>query len=127
MANNSIPVGAWVASIMTGSGANQSSNLTATINITAGWEAQIPVQVQNSAVSADAICEIYPSMDGGTTYDTTPMTAFAIQRVSGGGTGQASIRLSTGQYALKFITSGPNSQTVKVLTQFYITAINLNA
>ena len=124
MATVSTPVMAWVASIMTGTGANQSSNVTATIQITAGWEFQLPVQCQFSAVSADPVILIYPSMDGGTTYDTTAMTSFSIARISGGGLGQASIRLSTGQYAIQMQTSGPNSQTFKILTAAVVTAIS---
>ena len=104
----STPVSTWVASIMAGTAVNQSSSLTATVSITAGWEIQIPVAVQFSNVSADPVVSIYPSMDGGTNYDTTAMTSFSVGRISTG-KGQASIRLSTGQYAIQLLNSGPRS------------------
>ena len=119
----STPVVAWVASIMAGTAVNQSSSLTATVNITAGWEVQIPVAVQFSNVSADPVISIYPSMDGGATYDTTALASFAIGRISSGN-GRSSIRLPTGQYALQLLNSGPNTATFQVLTQAIITAIN---
>ena len=119
----STPVLNWVASIMAGTAVNQSSSLTATVSLTGGWEIQIPVAVQFSNVSADPVISIYPSMDGGATYDTTAMTAFAVGRISTG-KGQASIRLSSGQYAIQLLNSGPNTATFMVLTQVVITAIN---
>lgn len=125
MATVSTPVAAWTASIMAGTAVNQSSSLTATINITAHWEIQVPVAVQFSNVSADPVVIVYPSMDGGANYDTTPMTSFAIGRVSSG-KGQASIRLATGQYALQLLNSGPNTATFQVLTPMVLSAI-LNA
>lgn len=118
----STPVANWVASLMAGTAVNQSSSLTATVSLTGGWEIQIPVAVQFSNVSADPIINIYPSMDGGATYDTTAMASFSIARVATG-KGQASIRLSTGQYALQLLNSGPNTATFMVLTQLLITAI----
>jgi len=119
----STPVLSWVASVMAGSSLAQSSSLTATVNITAGWELQLPVACQFSNVSADPVINVYPSMDGGANYDTTPLTSFSIGRVSSG-KGQASIRLSTGQYALQLINSGPNTATFQVLTAAIVTAIN---
>lgn len=123
MATVSTPQLAWVASIMTGTGVAQSSSITATVSITAGWEIQIPVQCQFSNVSADPVILIYPTMDGGATYDTTAMTSFSIGRIASA-TGQASIRLSTGQYAIQLLNSGPNSATFRILTYAAITAIN---
>jgi len=118
------PVSAWVASIMAATGVAQSSSLTVTVNITAGWEVQVPIWVQVSAVSADPVVEIYPTMDGGAAYDTVPLTSFTLPRVSGGGVTQSSIRLSTGQYAIRLLASGSGSQSFAVLTQMVITAIN---
>jgi len=123
MATVSNPVIAWIASIMTGTGVNQSSSITATVNITSGWELQLPIQCQFSNVSADPVISIFPSMDGGVTYDNTAMTSFSIGRIASA-TGQASIRLSTGQYALQLLNAGPNSSTFRVLTAAVITAIN---
>lgn len=119
----STPVSTWVSSIMAGTAVNQSSSLTVTVNITAGWEVQLPVRVQFSNVSADPVISIYPSMDGGANYDVTAMTSFSVGRVSTGA-GQASIRLSTGQYAVQLLNSGPNTATFMVVTQLVITAIN---
>lgn len=123
MATNSTPVSAWVATVMAATGVNQSASVTATINITAAWEIQIPVRCQFSNVSADPIINIYSSMDGGAGYDTTPIQSFAIARIASG-TGQASIRLTTGQYAIQILNSGPNSATVSLVTALAITAIN---
>ena len=119
----STPISTWIASIMAGSAVNQSSSLTATVQITAGWEIQLPVSIQFSNVSADPIVSVYPSMDGGAGYDVTAMTSFSVGRVSTG-RGQASIRLSTGQYAIQILNSGPNTATIQVLTALVITAIN---
>jgi len=124
MATVSTPVAAYVASIMLGTGVNQSSSTTATIANALAWEIRVPVQCQMSAVSADPVIQIYASQDVGATFDTTPLTAFSIARLSGGGLGQASIRLSGGVYALQLTSSGPNSQTFKILTQEVISAIN---
>ena len=124
MATVSTPISAWVASLLTLTGTNQSTNTYVSISITAGWEVQIPVQVRMSDVSADPVVEILPTMDGGANYDTSAFTSFSIARISGGGTRAGSIRLSTGQYLIKIISSGPNSQSVAVLTQLVITAIN---
>jgi len=119
----STPISTWIASIMAGSAVNQSSSLTATVQITAGWEIQLPISIQFSNVSADPIVSVYPSMDGGARYDVTAMTSFSVGRVSTG-RGQASIRLSTGQYAIQILNSGPNTATIQVLTALVITAIN---
>ena len=122
----STPVSAWVASILTSTGTNQSSSIYVTVNITAGWEVQLPVRVQQSNVSADQTVNIYALMDGtaGGNYDQTAFTSFSVARVSAGGTGQGSIRLSTGQYLVQMIASGPQSQSFAVLTQLVITSIN---
>lgn len=124
MATVSTPVSAWVASILTlaNGGVNQSSSITATVNITSGWEIQLPIQCRFSNVSADPVISIFPSMDGGTTYDTTAMTSFSIGRIASA-TGQASIRLSTGQYAIQMLNSGPNSASFAILTQLVVTSI----
>ena len=121
----STPVLAWVASILGAStGVNQSSSLTVTAANTQGWEIMVQVKVQVSAVSNDPVINIYPSNDGGTSYDTSAMTSFALPRVSGGGITSGSIRLPTGQYAIQLLASGPHSQSFQVLTQQVITAVN---
>jgi hypothetical protein len=118
------PVLAWTASLIAAAtGANQSSSLTTTVNITNGWEIQIPVKVQFSNVSADAVINAYPSNDGGTAFDSNPAFSISVARVSGGGLKQTSIRLPVGQYALQLLNSGPSSSTFQVLTTMVVTAI----
>jgi len=124
LATTSTPVLAWTASLIGSStGANQSASLTTTVNITQGWEIQIPVKVQFSNVSADAVINAYPSNDGGNAFDGNPAFSISVARVSGGGATQTSIRLPVGQYALQLLNSGPSSATFQVLTQMVITAI----
>lgn len=125
MATISTPVSAWVASILTATGTAQSSSIYITVNLTAGWEIQIPFRVQNSTISADHVVNVYALMDGtaGGNYDQTPFTSVNIGRLASG-ISQGSIRLSTGQYLIQLLTAGPSSQTWSVLTQLVITAIN---
>ena len=124
MATVSNPQLAWIASLIgAATGVNQSSSLTTTVNITSGWEIQVPVKIQYSAVSADAVINAYPSNDGGATYDSNPAFSISIARVSGGGVAQTSIRIPVGQYALQLLNSGPNSATFQVLTAMVITSI----
>lgn len=125
MATVSTPVITWTASLISSAtGANQSSALTTTVNITNNWEVQVPVKVQFSNVSADAVINAYPSNDGGATFDSNPAFSISVARVSGGGTRQTSIRLPVGQYALSLLNSGPNSSTFQVLTAMVVTAIS---
>ena len=112
---------AWIATIMAGSAVAQSVSLTATINITQEYQVRFPVAVHFLSVSADPVIKIYPSSDGGNTFDTDAMTAFSVTRVVGG-KGQKSITLSTGQYAIQLQASGPNTQTIQLLTQQILTA-----
>jgi hypothetical protein len=108
---------------MASTGVNQSSSLTATVNLTGGFEIQIPIQVTMSAVSAAPVVNIYSTMDGGTKFDTTPFTSFTISQIVGGGTAQATVRLTTGMYAIQMLASGPNSQSFAVLTQLVISSV----
>lgn len=128
MSTVSTPVSAWVATILTGAGANVSTHIYVTVNITAGWEAQVPIRVQMSNVSADPVVNVFSLTDGTAAgnYDTTPFSSFSIARISGGGVRQATIRLSTGQYLIDMLASGSSSQYFWVLTQMHITSI-LNA
>jgi len=117
------PVLAWTASLIgAATGTNQSSSLTTTVSITNQWEIQIPVKIQFSNVSADAVINAYPSSDGGATYDSNPSFSISIARTPAA-TAQTSIRLPLGQYALQLLNSGPNSATFQVLTQMVVTAI----
>lgn len=126
MATVSTPVIAWIASLMTGVTATSvSGSITATANITQGWEIQIPVKVGwISGISADAVINAYPTNDGGTSYDSNPAFSISIARPGSGGTRQTSIRLPVGQYALQFINSGPSSGSMQFLTAMVVTAIN---
>lgn len=119
------PILAWVSTIMASSGVSQSSNLTATVHLTQGWEIQLNFRVQFSNVSNDPIVSVYPSSDGGATFDTQPMTQFAIPNVTAAPRiAQFSVRLPTGQYAIQMTSSGPNSQSWQIVTAQVITAIN---
>jgi hypothetical protein len=127
MATISTPVTAWVATLLAATGTNQSTSLTVTVNITAGWEVQIPVQVQYSNVSADAVVNVYSSMDGGANYETSPLMSFSLPSVTNLPATRlvkSSIRLTTGQYAIQLLASGSSSESFAVLTQAVITAIN---
>lgn len=120
----STPVLAWIASLLgSATGVNQSSSLTATVNITGAWEIQVPIKIQYSAVSADATVSAYPSNDGGANYDSNPAYSISLVRATGA-TKQASIRLPAGQWALQLLNSGPNSATFQVLTAQVVTAVN---
>lgn len=125
MATTSNPVLAWTASLVAAAtGVNQSSSLTTTVNITNGWEVQVPIKVAFSNVSADAVINAYPTNDGGAAFDSNPAFSISVARVSGGGARQTSIRLPVGQYALQLLNSGPSSVTFQVLTAMVVTAIN---
>lgn len=117
------PIIANVASIMAGTAVNQSSSLTATIVNTAGYEIQVPIRVRFSNVSADPVITVYRSTDNGTNFDTTGITSFSVARVAAG-TGQTSLSLTTGVYALQLTNSGPNTATFQILTQLVVTAIS---
>ena len=124
MSTVSVPVATWVASIMTASGATQSTSLYITVNNTAGWEIQVPIRVQNSTVSNDHVVSVYALMDGTAAgnYDTTPFASINIARAGSQST-QASIRLSTGQYLVRVLIAGPSSQSISILTQMVIAQV----
>lgn len=116
---------AWTAALIGAfTGLAQSTSLTGTFSITAGWEVNIPVAIRMSAVSADAVVNAYPSSDGGATYDSNPAFSITIARATGA-IRQTSLRLPTGQYALQLLNSGPNSASFQVNTAMVVTAINI--
>lgn len=120
------PVLAWLASLLATTATSQSGSLTVTVNITQGWEIQIPIAVSwKSAVSADAIVNAYPSSDGGATYDNNPAFSIAIPRQAGGVRSMASIKLPTGQYALQILNSGPSTGSAQIVTAQIITALQI--
>lgn len=123
MATVTTPTLAWTASVLAAlTGVNQSASLTVTVNITQGWEIQIPVNAQFSNVSADPVINAYPSNNGGATYDSNPAFSISIARAAGAQR-QTSIRLPVGQYAIQILNSGPNSASFQVLTAMVVTAI----
>lgn len=127
MATVSNPVKAWVATLNSGGfvshGTGAGRGLTVTVNITQQWEVQVPLGVRyGSNVSLATAVNVYPSNDGGATFDTVALTGFTIPTVAS--TNQiASIRLTTGMYVIQMLASSP-STTFYVLTQEQITAIN---
>lgn len=123
----STPVIAWVSSLLgTLTGVNQSSSLTVTVNITQGWEIQLPIKAQFSNVSNDPVINVYPSSDGGANFDTQAAYSFALaMNTAGTRLQQTTIRLPAGQYAIQILNSGPNSQSFQVLTAQVITAVNI--
>lgn len=124
MATLSTPVLAWTSSLIgAATGVNQSTSLTTTVNITGQWEVIVPVKIQYSNVSADAVINAYPTSDGGANFDSNPAFSISIARVSGGGVRQTSIRLPVGMYALQLLNSGPSSVTFQVLTAMVVTGI----
>lgn len=123
----STPVYAWVAALLTGGGVAQSSSLTVTVNLTSGWEIQVPVGFLPTTISADPTVNVYassaPGSGGGANFDTVAFASFSITRVANTQT-QASIRLPAGVYVLQLLNSGPNTATFYVQTQQILTAIN---
>lgn len=123
MATVSTPVLAWQASLIgAATGLAQSTSLTTTVNLTQGWEISLPISIQYSNVSADAVVNAYPSDDGGSSFDSNPAFSISIAR-SQGAVRRTSIRLPVGQYALQLLNSGPNSATFQALTAMIVTAI----
>jgi len=116
------PVLAYTASLIAGTPVAAGSSLTVTVNITNGWEIQVPIAIRYTGASLDTGVFAYPSSNGGATFDNQPIVAFAIPAVNAS-TQQASIRLSTGMYAIE-VRSSSLSITIQVLTQQRITAIN---
>jgi hypothetical protein len=120
----STPQLAWIASLMATTATTQSGSLTATVNITQGWEIQVPVQLTwKSGVSADGVINAYPSNDGGVTYDNNPAFSISIARATGSVTKQTSIRLPVGQWALQVLNSGPSTGSAAINTAMVVTAI----
>lgn len=122
---NITPIQAFSPQLIAAQGLAGSSSLTATLNLTAGWEVYVPFRgVQNANVTAGPEIRAYRSFDGGTTYETSPSAAFAIARNSGVDS-TITLRLDTGQWALQIVSGGPNTATVAILTQVSITAISV--
>jgi len=117
------PVITWIAALNTGTAVGNAS-ITVTLNITQAWEVQVPFEATfGASVSLDPAVNIYPSSDGGASYDTLPVTSFAITRLASG-KHMTSLRLTTGQYAIEMRNSGP-SATFAVETAMVLTAISI--
>lgn len=118
-------VKAWLASLFLGGFISHGQSLTATFHLTQGLEVQIPCGVRyGSGVSLATAVYVYPSSDGGATYDTEPLVAFSIPAVASVNK-IASVRLSTGQYAIQIQSSSP-STTFFILTQEVLTSMVQN-
>lgn len=117
----SIPIKAYVASIMGGTAVNQSSPITATIDLRDCYDAIVPLECQFSNVSADPVISFYRSTDGGTSFETQAMFSTAIGRIATG-RGRLCVQLSRGFYAVQLLNSGPNTATFFVGTQEVLTA-----
>ena len=115
---------AWVATLNAGGFISHGQSLTVTVNLTAGWEIQIPLGARyGTNVSLASAVFAYPSNDGGVTFDTEPIAAASIPAIASVNK-VASLRLTTGQYAIQIQSSSP-STTFFVLTQEVITAFNI--
>jgi len=122
MATVSTPVKTWVATLNAGGFISQGQGKTVTVNLTQGWEIQVPLGVRyGSAVSLATAITVYPSNDGGVTFDTEPLVSYAIPTTASVNK-VASVRLTTGMYAVVMTSSSP-STTFFCLTQEIITAI----
>lgn len=116
----------WVVAPNAGalSSAGGATTITAGINITQGWEAQMMVAaVYGATISFDTPVCIHRSTDGGANYASEPLFSFAI-----GSTVSVirsmSFNLPTGQYSLRMYASSP-TMTMQFLTYAVITAINI--
>jgi len=117
----SIPVVAYIASIMPGTAVAQSSSLTATIDLCTAYEALVPFGCVFSNVSADPIISFYRSSDQGGTFETQPMFSVSIARIPTG-RGQVNVGLGRGLYAVQLMNSGPNTATFQIGMQEIVTA-----
>ena len=117
------PIITWIAALLAGTANGPSGNITVTLNITGAWEVQVPIKVQfGSQVSNDPLVQVFPSSDGGASYDSQPMAGFAIAN-NASGFNQGSVRIPTGQYAIRIQTSGGNTVTVFVQTAQVLTGL----
>lgn len=112
----------WVQTLNAGTAVQGGNSLTVTVNVTAGWEVQIPMQSTYGTASLGTGVYVYPTMDGGANYDTDPIYAFAMEKTHET-THRQSIRLTTGQYAIEMRASSP-TVTCAVVTFVVITAVD---
>jgi len=123
MATTSNPVKTWVATLNSGLFVSPATSKTVTVCLTQGWEIQVPLGVRyGSGVSLGVQVNVYPSNDGGATFDTEPLVSFSIPTTASVNK-IASVRLTTGIYAITMLSSSP-STTFFCLTQEVVTAIS---
>lgn len=119
------PILTWTATIQAGVGIGNSQSFTFTINVTQAWGVVVPILVRfPTNVSAGPQVSVYRSTDGGTTYDTNPLSPLGLARQSGG-FAQGSIKLETGNYAVQVLAGGGSTATwtIQIQTCMVITAI----
>ena len=117
----STPVKAWVATLNAGGFVSSGQSISMTVNITQAWEIQVPTATRyGSGVSLATLVQIYPSNDGGATFDSVPLISYSIPTTASVGQVE-SVRLTTGQYVIQMTASSP-STTFYCLTQELITA-----
>jgi len=120
------PLETWISTIQSLTGLAASTFVTATIQLTAGWEIRLPFQgVQASNVSAGPYLQVFEAIGLGTgtpPFATIPMTQIAITNKASGNDVMY-IRLDTGIYCLALGSGGPNTATVGILTAIVVTAV----
>jgi hypothetical protein len=118
------PVKAWVAQLFAGGFISHGQSLTLTVALTQGWEIQIPVEIRyGTNVSFGAAFYVYPSSDGGASFDTEPLLAFGSRTLANSSI-RSTVKLTTGIYAMRVLISSP-SVTVRVLTAEVLTAVDV--
>jgi len=125
---NAVPVVTWISTIQSLTGIAASTFVTATIQLTAGWEIRLPFRgVQASNVSAGPYIQVFEAIGLGSAtsppFATVPMTQVALTNVASSDN-TVFVRLDCGVYCLALGSGGPNTATVGVLTAAIITAIN---
>ena len=113
---------AYVATVHAGSNIATSAYITFSFQLTAGFEAWVPIRCVTTAnVSAGAEVYVWRSMDGGANWETLATLAEVFPRASSTNA-QKGIRLDTGQYLIGVLTGGPNGVTVMMETAWVVTA-----
>lgn len=120
------PVLAKIATVQGLTGIAGSSFLTATVQVTSGWELRLPFQaIQAANVSAGPELRAFAAVAdaiGTPPYATIPLT-FGLNR-SGSGNDTYVCTLPTGIWCLALCSGGPNTATVGIGTAELITAVN---
>ena len=117
-----LPVKAFIAAPNAGSAVAAGGSLTVTVNITQGWEVQVPCFARYAAnVSLATAVYVFPTSNGGATFDTEPLVSFSISSATASVHKQGTVRLTTGMYAIQIQTSSP-SVSIGCLTCEVVTA-----